>query len=457
MSTNPPHNRPGPSVQDVFAQDSRPTPNVLAFESPPQDLGSADISIERYFSQDWHDREMDQVWRKVWQMACREEELQKVGDHVVYNIGDESVIVTRSAPDEIRAYINSCLHRGTLLRAQSGHVSRFRCPYHGFTWALDGSLSHIPSEWDFEHVDQDKFCLPEIKVACWGGFVFVNFDPNSAPLSEYLEILPAHFEQFKLEDRWKAGHISKIMPCNWKLTLEAFIESFHIPAAHPQTQSYVAWDTTQYDVFPDSRHVNRMLTLEAYPSTGLDNVSTEQTISEMKRDVPFHGNTTITADDPQAIREQFADGARQKLSRSSNSDLSDLSNAEVLDVIQYFLFPNLMPWGGHGVPICYRFRPYENNPEKSIMEIMLLFAKDKDGNHPKPPPMVELGVDDKWQDAEAYLGSAAFVADQDTENLKRIQRGLRASHKKGVTLAAYQESRIRHFNKTLDEYLGESI
>ena len=93
----------------------------------------------------------------------------------------DSLIVVRTAPDEVRAYINSCLHRGTMLRTQGGCVKQFRCPFHGFTWSLEGKLIQIPGEWDFPHVDKSKMSLPEAKVGLWGGFVFVNFDPQCQP------------------------------------------------------------------------------------------------------------------------------------------------------------------------------------------------------------------------------------------------------------------------------------
>ena len=452
MSARPPRNRPGPSVQDVFASDRRPPPDILRFESPAENLGTVDIDASRYISDDWHAMEMEKVWRKVWQMACRVEDVPKIGDYIIYEIGDESVIVVRSDEHTIRGYINSCLHRGTLLRTQNGRAREFKCPFHGFAWDLDGSLSHVPSEWDFEHVDKANFCLPEVRIDTWGGFVFLNFDRECGPLSDFLEVLPEHFASFGLEDRWKAAHVRKIMPCNWKLALEAFLESFHIPVAHPQTTGYVAWDTTQYDVFAGSDHVNRMLTIEGVAATSAGDVSLDETIRQIQRDLPFHrGASNQSGVSP---REVLAEHAREKMTKSSRRDLTALSNAEVLDVIQYFLFPNMVPWGGQGVPICYRFLPYENDPEKSVMEIMLLFSKAEDGSHPTPPPPIELGIEDQWQDAPV-LGSAGYVADQDTENLRRIQRGLRASHKPGITLANYQESRIRHFHATLDKYVNE--
>ncbi len=444
--------RPGPSVQEVLAKDVNAAPAIMREESPAEGQSLADVSIDRYFSKAWHDREVEKIWRKTWQLACRLEEIPNIGDHVIYEIVHDSLIVVRTGPSEIRAYINSCLHRGTLLRTEGGCVKHFRCPFHGFTWSLDGKLSVVPSQWDFPHVDKAKMSLPEAKVGTWGGFVFVNFDAACEPLESYLEILPAHFAAFKLEDRYKAAHVAKIMPCNWKLAMEAFVEALHVSFAHPQVLSYYGDTNTQYDVWPGVRHVSRMISVQGVPSPAFTGISPERTIEEMRRDVPFFAGRPIEVGPGETARGKLAERAREKISRSIGRDMSDLSDTESLDLIEYMLFPNMVPWGGQALPITYRFRPYKDDPETSLMEIMFLFSKAPDGTHPPPAKMRLLGPDQKWADAPE-LGSAAMVADQDTDNLMRIQKGLRTSRKPGVTLARYQESRIRHYHETLDAYM----
>lgn len=445
-------NRPGPSVQEVLADDVNPAPAVMREESPAKGQASDDVSIDRYFSKEWHDREVDQIWRKCWQLACRVEEIPNVGDHVVYEIVHDSLIVVRTGPDEIKAYINSCLHRGTMLRTEAGCVQRFRCPFHSWTWKLDGTLAHIPQQWDLPDRDLDDFTLPEALVGTWGGFVFVNFDTTAEPLDSYLENLPEHFAAFDLENRYKAAHVAKIMPCNWKLAMEAFVEAYHVASAHPQVLSYYGDTNTQYDVWPGVRHVSRMISVQGVPSPSMQSVSPERTIEEMRRDVPFFGGAPLEVGDGERARDKLAERAREKISRSTQLDLSELSDAESLDLIEYMLFPNMVPWGGQALPLTYRFRPNGDDPETSIMEIMFLFSKAPDGSHPEPAEMRMLGPDEMWSDAPE-LGSAAMVADQDTDNLMRIQRGLRTSRKPGVTLMRYQESRIRHFHETLDAYM----
>ena len=447
--------RPKPSVQDVFATDTNPAPDVMRNESPADGWPTSDVSAERYFSKEWHDREVETVWHKCWQLACREEEIPNVGDHIVYEIVHDSVIVVRTSPTEIRAYINSCLHRGTLLRTEGGCVQSFRCPFHAWTWNLDGKLVHMHQEWDLSHVDRDSMSLPQAKVGTWAGFVFINFDENCEPLTSYLENLPEHFASFELERRYKAAHVAKIMPCNWKLAMEAFIEAYHVAIAHPQVLAYYGDSNTQYDVWPGVRHVSRMISVQGVPSPALTGIDPNRTIEEMRRDVPFFAGKPIELADGESPRAKLADRAREKISRSIGADMSSLSDTESLDLIEYMLFPNMVPWGGQALPICYRFRPNGDDPETSIMEIMFLFSKSPDGSHPKPAEIRWLGPDQNWSDAPE-LGSAAMVADQDTENLYRIQKGLRASKKPGVTLAQYQESRIRHFHDTLDDYMSRN-
>lgn len=445
--------RPRPSVQEVYETDRNRAPDVLRMESPSEGQSLDDVSAERYFSPEWHAREVEKVWRKCWQLACRVEDIPEAGDQLVYDIVDDSVLLVRTAEGDIKAYINACLHRGTMLRTHSGNAKQIRCPFHGWTWSLDGKLKVLPGQWDFPQVDKDRFCLPQAKVGIWAGFVFINLDPDAEPFEDYLEILPQHFEGFALEDRYKAVHVAKVMPCNWKLGMEAFIEAYHVPIAHPQVINYYGDSNTQYDVWPGVRHVSRMISVQGLPSPSVVGVSADKVIEDMRRDVPFFAGKPIEVGEGDTARAKLAQRAREKIGKAVNKDMSDLSDAESLDLIEYLLFPNMVPWGGQSLPIVYRFRPNGNDPDSHIMEIMYLFAKGPDGSHPPAAPMKMLEPHQNWADAPE-LGSAAMVADQDTDNLMRIQKGLKASRKPGVTLARYQESRIRHFHATLDAYLA---
>ena len=126
------------------------------------------------------------------------------------------------------------LHRGRQLREHPGPVTELRCPFHGYAWNLDGSLKHVPCQWDFPQVVPEEFRLPEVKVGTWGGFVFINMDPNAEPLDSFLGDLPKHFERWPLEKRFKQAHVARVLPTNWKTVQEAFMEAYHVVATHPQ-------------------------------------------------------------------------------------------------------------------------------------------------------------------------------------------------------------------------------
>jgi hypothetical protein len=117
---------PGRTLQEVFDGDAIAPPRPFR-EDPQVEMGTADVSIDRYVSRAWHEAEVEKVWRKTWQVACRAEEIPEVGDYVVYDIVDDSLIVVRSSPNEIRAFYNACLHRGNALCLASGKAKEFRC------------------------------------------------------------------------------------------------------------------------------------------------------------------------------------------------------------------------------------------------------------------------------------------------------------------------------------------
>ena len=153
-------------------------------------MGDADLPVAAYTSREWHELEKEKVWKRVWQMACREDDVPNVGDTLRYDICESSILVIRTKPNEIRAFHNVCLHRGRLLREVDGPATDLRCPFHGFCWNIDGSLKQVPCEWDFPHINKDEWNLPEVKVGTWGGFVFINMDLDCEPLESFLGDLP---------------------------------------------------------------------------------------------------------------------------------------------------------------------------------------------------------------------------------------------------------------------------
>lgn len=446
----------GESYTQLLNRDSKSVPDFLHEESYRY-LGSDDIPTAHYVSREFFDLEIERMWPKVWQMACREEDIPKVGDHVVYEIAHWSFIIARSAPGKIRAYYNSCLHRGRKLRTHGGSVKHFRCPFHGFTWNLDGTLKHIPCRWDFPHIKDEETKLPEARVATWGGFVFINMDDEAPSLEEYLgEDMLAHFERWRLEDCYKVVHVAKIVPANWKATAEAFMEAMHAEVTHPQILPYSGDINGRYDVYGDN--VNRNITPMAVPSPLVaDNPPTEQQILDDLVNTSGRINDE-GADDrllvPEGMtaRQFMAQMSRDAFSAEDGYDYSDTSDAELLDAMVYNVFPNLSPWGGFVPNIIYRWRPDGANVHSCLMEVMFLKRVPKKGPRPEPCKMRMLSANEAWSTA-AELGALGPIFDQDMGNLPYVQEGMRTSKKQAISLANYQEIRIRHFHQTLEKYV----
>ncbi len=443
----------GPSYQDYLARDTKPAPASLASEHAAF-LGSEPLAASRYTSRDFFAREAERLWPKVWQMACREEDILDVGDVCVYDIVGKSFLITRVAHGEIRAFYNVCLHRGRKLRTESGQVEDFRCAFHGFTWNLDGSIRSIPCRWDFEHLADDDLQLPEARVANWGGFVFINMDPDAPSLEDYLEVLPEHFGRWRLEDCYKAAHVAKVIRCNWKVAMEAFMESYHVIATHPQILPVIADANAQYDIL--GRHVNRNLTAFAAPSPHLGESITDEEVLRGMLSLWGKAGTAealLAGADDGEPRHVLGDVNRKAFGRAFGGDYSDVTDAETLDALVYNVFPNFSPWAGFAPNIVYRWRPHGRAVDECIMEVMILKRVPEGESRPRGVPVHWLGDSEAWS-AASELPILGPVIDQDMSNMPYVQEGLVASPNNEVQLGNYQEIRIRHFHRTLDEYLA---
>lgn len=134
-----------------------------------------------------HELEKERLWPRVWQIACREEEIPNVGDYVVYDIVEDSIVIVRSAPDRISAFFNVCPHRGRRLRDDAcGTLSAFRCSYHAWRFGLDGKLIDRPDpdDWSEHPLTEADTALSEVKVETWAGMVWINMDPHCEPLEQ---------------------------------------------------------------------------------------------------------------------------------------------------------------------------------------------------------------------------------------------------------------------------------
>ena len=441
----------GISYQELLDQDSCAVPPVLRFDKQRHD-GPNRIPVERYTSKEFFDLEVDRVWKRVWQMACREEDIPNVGDHLVYDIVGMSFLIVRSDEDEIKAYWNACLHRGLQLRHRRGHSAQLRCPYHGWCWSLKGDLKQIPADWDFEHVNKEEQALPSVKVGRWGGFVFINPDPDCESLESFLGELPEHFKRWALEDRYKAAHVAKIIHCNWKVAQEAFMEALHVVGTHPQLMCSIGDSNSQNDAF---ENFSRTITPNGTPSPHLRTRPSEQEMADNILDVDYGEPSPVTVPEGTTARAYVAEGRRKVMRAVVGDEEADaLCDAELMDSIYYTLFPNLHPWGAYN-RIVYRFRPFEKDHRKSIMEVIYLEPIPKGAERPPAADVHWLEADDDWVEAPE-LGMLARVFNQDNVNLPYMQLGLETTQKSHIQISNYNETKLAHFHKLLEEWIEDS-
>ncbi|MFV0276542.1 MAG: aromatic ring-hydroxylating oxygenase subunit alpha, partial [Parahaliea sp.] len=415
---------------------------------------TGDIDFSRDTCPDFFRREINRMWARTWQWACREEHIPAVGDYYVYDIGPWSIIVMRSAADRIRGFYNSCLHRGTkLLRSGAeGCARQLSCPYHGWTWHIDGSLKEIPSAWDFAHVDPADFGLPQVRVETWGGFVFINMDPDAKPLREYMAPLDAHFARWKLEDRYVAVHVQKELPCNWKAAAEAFMENYHTKTVHPQLIPSSSGPSTQYDILGE--HLSRFYNLTTVPDPVIGRELSEQE----KLDLALVGDgsmrLSVTVPEGGTARHTLAELLRQQFAEQ-DIELGDLCDAEIIDTMEYSLFPNMFLFPGLSLPMIYRFRPLGMNPDASLFDLLFLKPVPRSGERPDPAEPDYVGMNESYTTVAGMDRGMAEVYDQDTGNMRAQQEGFYTARKRGQTLGNYQEVRIRQLHRTLDRYLAD--
>jgi phenylpropionate dioxygenase-like ring-hydroxylating dioxygenase large terminal subunit len=447
----------GPSVQDLLASDTRDVPVSLR-DSSTAFQGSTDVSRSRYTSPDFAELENRYLWTRTWQMACTEDQLRQPGDHVVYDVADQSLIVVRDREGAIRAYHNSCLHRGTKLRVDDGRVASFRCPFHGWRWDLEGNLAELPAGWDFPQITEDptRSCLPEAAVATWQGFVFVNMAADPIPFERYADKLIEHFaNDFDMADRYVAFHAVKEVPANWKVCMEAFGEAYHVIATHPQILEFCADTNSEYSIWPQSPYVTRFFNAFGVGSPHLGDLSPQQVADAQMTFSSRAPKGTLTVPEDSPARPVVAEVFRAAMSDRFGADLSQVSDAEILDAVLYHLFPAFAPWAGIGQSLVYRWRP-GSTPDTCFMDVIRMAPIPAGQPRPERAETQRLTLEQSWKEAQGMSG-LADVFEQDMANLPRVQAGLKSRGAKGVSFGLYQEGRMRLLHRLIDQFILEGL
>jgi phenylpropionate dioxygenase-like ring-hydroxylating dioxygenase large terminal subunit len=404
------------------------------------------IPKQRYYDPEFYAAETELFWPRVWQMACRLEEIPKAGDFVEYEILDQSVIVVRVDADTVRAYHNACRHRGVKLVEGNGSLAgarrTFVCPFHGWCWGIDGRNTFVlrPEVFAEDNMAADDLQLVDVKCELWGGCAWVNLDDDAPPLRDWMEPFASTYDAWKVESLRVEWWQSCRLPVNWKLATGAFMEGYHVPQTHPQLLPSAATGSTSEAVHPvvaSSLYFMRTL------GDGMGGMTHENDI----RIAEGLQTITLPSDPAEALAgwRSALNDAVVKWHRARGSampDLNDLVSRGITDAIG-FAFPHHFILPTYSSASAYRIRPL--GPEETLFEIWSLTRMPDDLSAGKPTPPQPLAPDDpSWPPIPA----------QDFSNLPRQQKGLHSKGFEYMRLSDQIEGLISNFERVVDGFLA---
>ena len=298
--------------------------------------------------------------------------------------------------------------------------------------------------------------MAEVHVGIVAGIIFINMDDNPPPLREFLGVVADHMESFEVDKMHVARHVRTEWAANWKTGIDAFYETYHLHAVHPETQGVMADIDVQYDCYPNG--MSRMIVPIGAPSPRVaDQESVNEGLAMMLAEVgidpvAFEGTA---ADVQQAIRDKKRENAK-----TVGLDYDDLADTQLTDSFATGIFPNVQ-FGMHPEgAFLMRFMPHPTEPERFTYDTMTLVRYVDDPNFSVPGWMgLPEGTDctgairpDIEHKAIGEPPELGLVLDQDSELLPVVQRGIRSRGFAGA-LWGEQEQRLRHFHNELDRYV----
>ena len=187
---------------------------------------SAKTLPQKYFvSPKVFEDEQEEIFSKHWVLVGHQSEISETGDHFVRTVAGESLIVVREKNNGVRGFYNVCRHRGTrLCEEERGHAAAIQCPYHAWTYGLDGRLIGAPHMDEVRGFDRDEYSLYPVKVGVWEGFIFVNLSNDAMALDEWLAPFAGKFSDWNLSQLRSAKRVEYEVKANWKLMFENYAE-----------------------------------------------------------------------------------------------------------------------------------------------------------------------------------------------------------------------------------------
>jgi phenylpropionate dioxygenase-like ring-hydroxylating dioxygenase large terminal subunit len=401
---------------------------------------------ERYFDPDFYRLECERLWPRVWQMACRLEEIPDPHDFVEYEFLDQSIVVVRTDEMEVQAFQNACRHRGVkVVEGRGTCESGFVCPFHGWCYGLDGTNSFVPRRRTFadHNLRPDDLNLVPVRCEEWGGCAWINLDDAAPPLRACLEPAASILDAWKVESLRTEWWYACRLPVNWKLAVEAFVESYHVVEAHPQLVIPTRYGLREGAPFDPRAFIDADIQYLRAMSEGMAGMVHA---NDVRIAVGLSG--TELPEDPKvamATWNRILNDAVTTWHRDRGADMPDLNELDERGLNQEFYecFPHYFVLPMYSSASSYRFRPL--GPEETLMEIWSLTRFPEGDELPRPtPPEVWECDDPRWPP----------IPTQDFSNLPRQQKGLHAKGFEYMRLSEGMEGHISNLQRTVDGFLA---
>lgn len=225
----------------------------LSDYTPELDLARATTLPARwYVDPAFLQLEKEKIFWRTWQLVGFAHQVSQPGDFFGCDIAGEPIVVVRDSAGVLHALSNVCRHRASTIASGHGNCSILRCPYHGWTYALDGKLMGQPEFEGVQNWDRSTVALPTYSVETWDPFLFVNLDGATPPLTEVLGDIPRRVSGLGCDLTKLAyyGRRDYVIDCNWKVYIDNYLEGYHVPAAHPGLLRELDYKQYRVDTYP---------------------------------------------------------------------------------------------------------------------------------------------------------------------------------------------------------------
>jgi phenylpropionate dioxygenase-like ring-hydroxylating dioxygenase large terminal subunit len=415
------------------------------------------IPAKRYYDAAFFELERERLWPHVWQMACRLEEIPEIGDYVEYRNLDKSVILVRTKTG-VKAFNNACRHRGVQLVSESGNCKTkgFICPFHGWRWNMDGENTFVfgKSIFSEEVMAKAELDLVPCRIELWGGNAFINFDDAAPSLLECLGPVAKKLTDRnvdKLRAEWWYG---TVLPTNWKLAMEAFMEGYHVMRTHPQLHTHMVAELSPYGPDGSTAPAASTTTVREFVEKTVKffNSNSEGMAGmTLQSEVAIAGKAAKEMELPESIYEAagafyarvkddiYKDGLAKGL------PVFDMNKADAENGFTFveFMFPHFFLLPFFSAMASYRIRPL--TPETCYFEIWSLIPMAEDDPRPRVTKPTILPHDSQ---------EFPEIPRQDYSNLPLQQLGLHAQGFEFMRLSGKIEGLISNYQRLIDGYIA---